>query len=563
MFRDTTRWWGWGSPDVRTPLDERPELAAYLRDALALDATQGLPVPQIADVTLPDPELDGPARRALEEAVGGAERVDSGQEGRLRHATGKSYVDLVRLRSRQVAAAPDAVVHPASAEQVERVLAVAAEYGISVVPFGGGTSVVGGVHPHRAPGTNAVVTLDLRGLDRVIAIEPRSRSAVVEAGILGPALESELDRQGMTLGHFPQSFEFSTLGGWIAARSAGQCSTGYGRIDEMVQTLEIVAPGRRIETAPCLPAATGPCLREVFVGSEGVLGVITRARVRVRPRPERRRMASFFFRDWASGVEAVRSLIQDGPRPTMVRLSDPQETRLLLAGSPRPHDLVARLSRRLGLWLLARRAGEAGPGCLLIMDYEGGQRQTRIDRQRAAGRLRRQALLSAGEGPARSWFAERFRHPYMRDELLSMGALVETLETATTWDRLHALYEGVRDRLAHGLAESGAPGLVLCHLSHAYPQGASLYFTVMARARPGEEVAQWQRLKRAATDEIARQSGALSHHHGIGIDHAPWMERQHGTGALAVLAALKREMDPRGVLNPGKLLGEGGGRGVP
>lgn len=556
MFCDQTRWWGWGDPSVRTPLEDRPELLRYLHDRLKLEGARGLPVPQLERMELPPIQLDDASRQALEKALDGAV-LDQSHEGRVRHAAGKSYLDLVRLRKGRLEAAPDAVLHPTTATQIERVLAAAAERGIAVVPFGGGTSVVGGVHPGRAK-QRAVVTLDLRALARLVEVNPRNLTAVAEAGILGPALEKELGRQGLSLGHFPQSFEFSTLGGWIAARSAGQCSTGYGRIDELVHHLDVVSPGRAITTAPLVPSATGPSLRELFVGSEGVLGVITRATVRVRPVPEARLLESAFFGSWSEGLEAARSLAQGGPKPTMIRLSDPQETEMLLAAAPEPHDMLGSLKRKVGMWVLARRAGSASPGCVMIMDFEGPARAARTQRRKARAQLAKRALLVAGEGPAKSWFTERFRHPYLRDELMGRGVMVETLETATTWDRLEDLYQGVRGALSRPLEAAGTPGLVLCHLSHAYAQGASLYFTTMARALPGDEILQWQALKTAATDEIAKQRAALSHHHGIGTDHARWMAAQHGEAGVQVLAALKRELDPTGVLNPGKLFGSGG-----
>lgn len=553
MYQDRSRWWGWGDPTVRTPLEARPQLAAYLHDRLALKDARGLPVPEIERMTLPPVQLGIPDKAELERALDGA-FLDQTLEGRVRHAVGKSYIDLVRLRSNTLAGAPDAVLHPTSAAQVERVLAVAAERGIAVVPFGGGTSVVGGVQPVRGR-HKALVTLDTRGLDRLVEVHAKSLTAVADAGIMGPALEAALAKHGLSLGHFPQSFEFSTLGGWIAARSAGQCSTGYGRIEELVHHLDVVSPGKTFETAPRVPSATGPGLRELFVGSEGAFGVITRATVRVRPIPEARLLESAFFRSWSDGLEAARELAQRGPKPTMIRLSDPQETEMLLAAAPQPHGLLGQLKRRLSMWFLKKRVGEAAPGCVMIMDFEGEAKSARSLRRKARVELAKRAIVVAGEGPAKSWFTERFRHPYLRDELMGMGVVVETLETATTWDRLEALYAAVRGALHQALEQGGNPGMVLCHLSHTYAQGASLYFTVMTRANPGQEIAQWQALKNAATDAISRERAALSHHHGIGTDHARWMSALHGQHGVALIDAVKSALDPAGILNPGKLTG--------
>ncbi len=554
MFVDRSRWWGWGDPGVRTPLEARPDLWSYLQKRLGLESARGLPVPELEQVKLPSSRLDDALRQELERAVAGdGGTLDTAHEGRVRHCAGKSYLDLVRLRAGKVEAAPDAILHPTSPAAVARILAIAAERDVAVVPFGGGTSVVGGVHPGRE-GKRAVVTLDTRGLDKLVRVDAKSLTATAESGIMGPALEAALAKHGLSLGHFPQSFEFSTLGGWIAARSAGQCSTGYGRIEELVHALDVALPGRSLETAPPVPSATGPNLRELFVGSEGVLGVITRSTVRVRPIPEARLLESAFFKSWSEGLEAARELAQVGPKPTMIRLSDPQETEMLLAAAPPAHGFLKQLTRKLGMWVLSRRAGRAAPGCVMIMDFEGPAASARQQKQKARAVLAKRALLLAGDGPAKSWFTERFRHPYLRDELMSRGVMVETLETATTWDKLEELYRGVREALAKAMEAAGTPGLVLCHLSHTYAQGASLYFTAMARAIPGEEIAQWQKVKTAATGEIARQKAALSHHHGIGMDHKPWMAALHGDEGVKLMAALKRELDPAGVLNPGKLI---------
>jgi alkyldihydroxyacetonephosphate synthase len=303
-----------------------------------------------------------------------------------------------------------------------------------------------------------------------------------------------------------------------------------------------------------VPAAVGPSLRQLLVGSEGVLGVIARARLSLHPLPERRGLATLFFRRWSEGLEAVRELMHRGPRPTMVRLSDPEETRGLLAGAHRPASLFEALKRRLGLAWLEHRAGPGESPCLMMLDFEGSAREAKSACSRAVSRLRPHALLVGGEGPARSWLGERFRHPYLRDDLLGRGILVETFETATTWSGLGRLYDGVREQVARAFAAAGTPGMLFCHLSHAYPVGASLYFSILARAIAGEEPRQWQALKSAATGELVRQGAALSHHHGIGLDHLPWMQAQLGEQALALLRSAKAELDPQDVLNPGKLI---------
>ncbi len=392
---------------------------------------------------------------------------------RVGHAAGRSYPDLVRLRSGTGLAAPDAVLMPRSAEQVRAVLETCARERIAVVPFGGGTSVVGGVEPLRE-GLEAVVSLDLGALDRVVEVDRKSLTATLEGGLFGPAAEARLAEQGLTLGHFPQSFEFSTVGGWVATRSAGQASTGYGRIDELVEGVTLAAPVGDLTTLAVPATAAGPQLRELVVGSEGVLGVITSATLRVRPAPERRRYEGWSFRDFAEGVDALRVMEQADASPDVARLSDEHETRMSLA-------LASTGSRieRLGRAYLRARGHEGG--CLAIMGFDGDPDDVERRRVRSAALLRAGGGLALGSRPGEAWLRGRFAAPYLRDHLLDRNVMVETLETATTWSNVERLYAAVGGALRDSLSARGTPPLVMCHVSHLYRSGCSLYFTFLAR----------------------------------------------------------------------------------
>jgi alkyldihydroxyacetonephosphate synthase len=536
------RWWGWGEDGHEVSLPE-PALA-LLRDELGADPeARRVPV-ALDEVRLPEPRLPGGAARRLESAVGPDHVLDD-RAARVWHAAGRGYADLVRLRAGDASSAPDAVVTPGSAEEVRAVLDACAAERVAVVPFGGGTSVVGGVEP-VSDGFEGAVALDLRRLDRLLDVDRASLTATLEAGLLGPEAERRLGEQGVTIGHFPQSFEYSTVGGWVATRSAGQASSGYGRIDELVEGLRLVAPAGEVGRRAVPASAAGPDLRELIVGSEGVLGVICEATLRVRPVPELRRYEGWSFRSFAEGREAFRVMEQADASPDVARLSDEEGTRLTL--SLASSGGAAQRARRAYL----RLRGHEG-GCLAIVGFEGGEDDVERRRLRAGALLRAGGGLRLGRRPGEAWLRGRYAGPYLRDELLGRGLLVETLETATTWSGLEALYEAVRVALHRSLGEAGTPALVMCHVSHLYRSGASLYFTFIAR-QADDTLAQWRAAKTAASDAIVASGGTITHHHAVGRDHAPWMRAEVGELGLELIRAAKERLDPAGIMNPGKLL---------
>ena len=535
------RWWGWGVDGHDAPL---PEAAAtMLRAELGVSGARLAP-PALERIDLPEPALSASARTRLVEAVG-AQYVRDDRLTRITHAAGRSYPDLVRLRSGCGLAAADAIVFPADHDEVAAVLAVCAEECVAVIPFGGGTSVVGGVEPLRGP-LGAALTLDLARLSGLTALDPRSQLATFAAGTTGPELERLLGAHGLTLGHAPQSFEFSTVGGWAATRSAGQASTGYGRIDELVVALRAATPSGELATLAVPASAAGPDLRELLLGSEGVLGVITEVTLRVRPRTAGQHFEAYSLPGFAAGSEALRELEQAGAAPDLARLSDEEETRISLALASRPGA-----TRAMRAYVRAR--GQRA-GCLTILGFDGDPAQVAPRRSRARSILRRHGAIALGRAPGAAWAKGRFHGAYVRDELMSRGVLVDTLETATTWTALEDLHRDVRAALRGALARRGTPAVVMCHVSHLYPTGASLYFTCLARQQAGAELEQWQAAKAAASDAITRAGATISHHHAVGTDHATWLAGEVGDVGLAALRAVKARVDPAGVMNPGKLL---------
>ncbi len=482
---------------------------------------------------------------ALTKLVGEG-NLASDREARVAHAAGRSYIDLLALRSGHLHSAPDVVAFPEDEASVASVLAFANDRGVAVVPFGGGTSAVGGVGPDPED-KRPVVTLDLRRMRRVLAIDPVSRTAGVEAGIRGPLLEEHLRGQGFTLGHVPQSFEFSTLGGWAATRSTGAFSNRYGRIEDVVVGLRLVHPGGILDTSAAPATAAGPSLKEIVLGSEGVLGVITQLTVRIHPVPSRKH-ASFYFRTFDEGIHAMRAMAQSGTPPAMAYLSDEAETEAAAAGGPAPAGTRAGALQRV--------ARGRGGGSLLVLAYEGTVHDMRVQARNAKEACR--SAVSLGAYPSETFEKERLATPYLRDSLLDHGVMVDTVETATSWSLLLPLYRSARDVLLRAIWADGVAGLVLCHVSHMYRDGASLYFTFLARQKAGDELEQWKRAKAAVTEAILANGGTLTHHHGVGADHREWVAREWGESGVAVLRSLKERLDPNNIMNPGKLLPPGG-----
>ncbi|PWW65680.1 FAD-binding oxidoreductase [Actinokineospora spheciospongiae] len=530
---------GWtraGAADADLPAHASRWLAA--RTGLRPAST---PVAPGSVAPVPDSALPAAVRAVLGSIVG-AEHVLVESPDRLARAGGLSYLDLLRRRGAGDLAVPDAVVVPADPAEVVRVLAACAEHGVAVVPFGGGTSVVGGVSALRG-GFDSVIALDLVRLDRLVSVDPVSRLAVFQAGVPAPVAERLLARHGFTLGHFPQSYERATIGGFAATRSSGQASAGYGRFEDMVAGVRVATPRGdwRLGTAPA--SAAGPDLRQLVVGSEGAFGVITEVTLRVRPKPVLSRHEGFVLDGWEAGAEAVRALTQEDVRGAVTRLSDPEETEVgfTMNGGWK--------TRAVRAYLRARGVREP---CLLVIGWEASSAAALRAKRAATLRVLRGAV-PLGRPVGEAWRRGRFSGPRQRDALMDAGVCVETLETAAHWSGLSALRTAVTAALTGSLTRDGRRPVVACHISHTYETGASLYFTVLVPRDPADPVGQWQRAKHAASTAITTL-GTITHHHAVGVDHAPYLSAEIGDLGVDVLRAVKAELDPAGVLNPGKLI---------
>jgi alkyldihydroxyacetonephosphate synthase len=471
---------------------------------------------RLEDIELPPPRLEPPASLAA--------LCRSDPYERAVHAYGKSYRDVVRAFRGEFDNPPDVVAHPSDEAELERVLAWCEEANAAAIPFGGGTSVVGGVEP---PPSRPTVSIDLKAMDRVLEVDSASRAALIQAGATGPPLEDQLREHGLTLRHFPQSFEYSTLGGWIATRAGGHYATLHTHIDDFVESLRALTPRGWWQSRRLPGSGAGPSPDCMLIGSEGILGVITEAWMRVQDAPRFKESAAVLFDSFESGAQAVRALSQSGLHPSNCRLLDPGEAALTGAAPDGRALLVLGFEsadHELGPWMA--RALE------LCGDHGGSPRERRGE----------------SEGTWRDAFLQA---PYLRDTLVAAGILAETFETAITWDRFAELVEGVQERLREALAGQGA---VTCRLTHVYPDGAAPYFTVLAPARRGDELRQWEELKSAASEAIVGAGGTITHHHAIGRDHRPWYDRQRPETFAAGLRAAKSAVDPAGILNPGVLI---------
>jgi alkyldihydroxyacetonephosphate synthase len=522
--------WGWGYEDQQPAHADVEAAAAGLRAHLGFGADDVERPVALADVELRPPRIEPP--RPLAEIC----RTDAYE--RAAHALGKAYRDIVRGFRGEFPNPPDVVAHPRDEEEVAALLQWCADAGAAAIPFGGGTSVCGGVEPAFE---RPAVTIDLRALDRVLDIDADSGAARIQGGATGPALEDQLRPHGLTLRHFPQSFEYATLGGCVATRAGGHFATGPTHIDELVESVRAITPAGVWESRRLPGSGAGPSPDRLLIGSEGTLGVITEAWVRVRERPGFRASAGVGFATFAAGARAVRALARSGLEPSNCRLLDPAEAAL---------------------------TGAAESGALLVLGFESADHVLGPWLDRAielcsdhGGTLAGEPTLRepGGEGAARgdaegSWRDAFLQAPYLRDTMVAAGILAETFETAITWDRFDDYVASVRSAAEAAVHEVCGAGTVTCRLTHAYPDGAAPYFTVLAPARRGAEVEQWDEIKAAASEAIAAGGGTITHHHAVGRDHRPWYDRQRPDAFAAALRAAKRELDPGAILNPGVLI---------
>jgi alkyldihydroxyacetonephosphate synthase len=520
-------WWGWGYEDEALPRAEQEGLAQLVAALLGVEVPRVRQAPDLDGLELRQPRVTAPPALS---AICSADRRD-----RAAHAYGRSFRDVVRAFEGRVDNPPDLVLRPRHEGDVVAVLDWCSQQRVACIPFGGGTSVVGGVEPAVSDAYRGAVSLDMRAMSRLLQVDRTSRAALVEAGVLGPSLEEQLRPHGLTMRHYPQSFQFSTLGGWLATRSGGHYATVRTHIDDFVESMRVVTPRGVMESRRLPGSGAGPSPDRLMLGSEGILGVITQAWMRLQDPPVHRSQAALHFATFEQAVEATRVLAQSGLNPANCRLLDGTEAMVSGAGD--------------------------GSAALLLVTFESHDHPGDAPLARAVeiGRDHGATVHTpAGGGrdaeATQSWRGAFLRAPYMRDALVAMGLISETFETAITWDAFPRFHAAVLAAVRDAVREVCGSGVVSCRFTHVYPDGPAPYYTVIAASQPGAQVAQWDQVKRAAADAVVDNGGTITHHHAVGRDHRPWYDRQRPPLFAEALRAAKRTLDPAGVLNPGVLV---------
>lgn len=523
--------WAWGWADKHPTEDEVRKLSRRVEGTLGV-SLQPEPLPRIEDARVDPSRLEVPSELAA--------FCTDARTSRIHHTYGRGYPDVLRGFRGDFSPAPDLVAEPRTEEDVRSALAWASAHEVAVIPYGGGTSVVAGVEPERNAGQRGTLSLDLRKLDKVLEGDPLSLAARIQAGATGPRLEEQLQPHGLTLRHYPQSFEFSTLGGWIATRAGGHFATLYTHIDDFVESVRMVTPTGVWDSRRLPASGAGPSPERWVLGSEGILGVITEAWMRVQRRPTWRASASVRFEDFRDAITALREIVQAGLHPANCRVLDPQEA------------------------MLNRVVDDGSAVLLLGFESADTPREAWMDRALAItgahrgrcpeGAQIRTSSTERSATAAESWRNAFFEGPYLLNALVALGVVADTFETACTWDRFEALHAGIQERMFDALSRTCGAGAITCRITHAYPDGLAPYYTFIGPGRRGEELEQWRELKRVASQTLSSLGGTITHHHAVGRRHLPWYEQERPAPFARALAAVKRELDPKGVLNPGVLL---------
>ncbi|ANP28504.1 hypothetical protein DAD186_19540 [Dermabacter vaginalis] len=553
------KWWGWGLDDITFRWDNKPAFPGFAKSKIGMDLEKLTPAPepQLSDYEVPSSRLGAEDRVALAGIVGEDNLLDD-DEYRVVHSFGRSVIDLFRARTGDFARIVDAVIYPKSDDEVQQILAYIVEHDLVAIPYGGGSSISGSVTPN-VDEKRPIITINLGRMREVISIDDTSGLARVDAGVYGPDLEEQLNELGWTMGHFPDSFTYSTLGGWAATRSTGMQSDRYGDIEDIVRGLKVVRPDGIVETKPIPGRDSGSSIHEMILGSEGRLGVITECTVRVHRMAENRVVIAYMFPDWESGIRAMHAIARSEVHPVFTRLSDGPETAFSLSMLKEPKDKKGEITRKVQDTLFAylRKKGwdTENEMCMSYVCFEGSKAQ--ISREQAAVKkiVKKAGGITLGAGPGAIYDQKKFDTPYLRDFLLGLNVFGDVSDTGTTWARINEMHSKVYDTFYAKLEELGIPGFFFCHMSHSYHQGACLYFTFAVPYANNEVMLeQYTAIKHAVQSEFQKHAGTLSHHHAVGTEHQPWIEEEVGPLGVKMMRDLYETQDPGKNLNPGKIV---------
>jgi alkyldihydroxyacetonephosphate synthase len=549
------KWWGWGDENVTFTHEDKPDLAPFVREKIGIDLDGARDsVIDFDALEIDEPVVNPAFASALADALR-PEQITSDAMERVVHTYGKSLRDLLRMRRGDLGRLPDVIVYPENEDDIVAIMSAALEHEVVVIPFGGGTNISESLEPPRGE-SRTVLSVDMRKMDAVIEIDDVARTARVQAGVLGPRLEEQLNAKGWTFGHFPDSFTYSTLGGWIATRSSGMQSDKYGDIGDITTALRAVTPAGVLVTRAVPSKSTGPDVNQMMLGSEGRLGIITEATVRVHRQPEVRKILGYLFPDWYDAITAMAEIAESEASPSVTRVADPNET-LFSFATKKPGGLVDKYSSVALKEFLGRvKHYDMEKACLGFIGFEGTEKHVKLQRKLVGEIVSKHNGICVGSGPGELYDQKKFDTPYIRDHLLAYGALADVSETSASWSVLPKLYDGVIEAAEKAFAELEVAGWIMCHLSHSYHAGACLYFTFAFKASErSDALEQYGTVKRAIQQAFMDEGGTLSHHHAVGLAHAPWLEEDISKAGVAMIKALFDGVDPNRQLNPGKIVG--------
>lgn len=550
------KWWGWGRDGVGFHHEDKPGFAPFVLQAVGLDLATAVPVeePSFSDLSVPKSKATAAFVKRLAGIVG-AEQVTTDDLVRVIHTYGKSLRDLVRIRANSIQRAPDVVVYPADEAEVQSIVDAAVEANAVIIPFGGGSNIAGSLEPRKEE-KRVVISLDLGRLDRLVEIDEESGLARIQAGAQGPDLERQLNDRGWTIGHFPDSFTHSTLGGWVATRSSGMQSDKYGDIAEIARGLRMVRPGNVLVLRPLPSTSSGPSVREMILGSEGRLGVITEVTVQVHRVPEKRDVYAYFFPNFESGIRAMQAIAESDATPSITRISDAPETGFSLATSKDRKGFSKFLAGTVLPTMMKSKGWNLEDICLSFIGYEGSVAHAKRQKKLVDAIVKKHGGMGVGTGPGILYDQKKFDTPYLRDFLLDRGAAGDVSETAAPWSKLLQVHDNVVLAAKAAYDQIGIKGWIMSHMSHSYHSGACLYFT-FAFVFGDDPLGEYDVVKKAIQQAFVDNGGTISHHHGVGREHSPWLEQDISEEGVTVMRALFDGADPAGNFNPGKVIGAG------
>lgn len=547
------KWWGWGDPNKAFDISLRPKVWSFIEKYVGIYGDPNeitTPPVSLESIQLPERKVDS-LFEAKFKSILKKEQIFTDFHERLVHSYGKSFRDLLRIRAGIVESSPDLVCYPESEEDVRQILRLAIEHNVVVIPFGGGSNIAGCL---EAKDERTVLSLDMRRMNRVLEVDRESLLVTVEPGILGPELEEKLNAQGVTLGHFPDSFEYSSLGGWVATRSAGMQSDKYGKIEDMVISVRLVTPQGTIVTRTVPKASSGIDIKHLCIGSEGILGVLTQITLQVHALPVCKDYFGALFPSFEQGIDAVYECQRSGYAPAITRLNDSLKTGLSFAFKIRGSFFQELLGRAFKFYLTRIKKIDLGKCSLLIYGLEGNLKAFKSQKKEVEAIYQRHGGVLLGTSAGRSFAKGKYDFPYIRDFVMDRGIIADVSETSTPWSNLRHLYQNAQKEIKEAIVKAGGVPCCSCHISHTYQTGASLYFTFCCRQKPGIVLQQYLSIKKAAEDAFMRYGGTLSHHHAVGYEHLPWIEEEISPCGIQAVSGLKRQLDPKNIMNPGKII---------